>query len=255
MIIIHSKKEIEKMRAAGRVAAQLLAEIETIIKPGISTEDINQYAVEFGLKHKIVMAPYNYVVSPDCPPFPKHLCTSVNNVVCHGIPRKNEYLKKGDIINVDVTPIVEGFHGDTSRTFLVGNVPEATKKLVEVTKEAMYVGIEQLRPGNCISNVGLAISKFIAPHGYGIVEELSGHGVGRKFHQEPSIFHYYNPKYKMLLKAGMLVTCEPMINMGGKEVVSLDDQWTIVTRDGSLSAQWEHTVAILDDGPEILTKL
>jgi methionyl aminopeptidase len=255
MIIIHSKKELEAMRTAGRIAAQLLAEIEGIIKPGISTEEINEFAVEFGAKHKIIMAPYNYVVSSDCPPFPKHLCTSINNVVCHGIPRKNAILKKGDIINVDVTPIVEGFHGDTSRTFLVGNVSKEAQKLVEITEKALYVGIEQMRPGNCISSIGQAIQNFISPHNYGIVEELSGHGVGRKFHHDPSVFHYYNPKYKLRLKPGMIMTCEPMINQGTKQIMALDDQWSIVTADGKLSAQFEHTVAITEDGPEILTKL
>jgi len=255
LIFIYTKAEIEKMRIVGRLAAQLLDEISTAIKPGISTEYINNIAVNFATKHGVINAPYNYIISADCPPFPKHLCTSINNVVCHGIPKKNEFLKKGDIINVDVTLIKDGYHGDTSRTFLVGKVSDEAKKLVEVTEKALYCGIEQMKPGNCISDIGLAISKFIEPHNYGIVEELSGHGIGRKFHMEPSLFHYYNPKFKLKLKPGMIMTCEPMINQGTKQVLTSDDQWTIVTADGKLSAQFEHTVAITDNGPEILTKL
>lgn len=254
MIIIHSKTELDKMRVAGRLAAQLLAEVEAIIKPGVSTEQINQFGVDFAKKHNAVMAPYKYTV-PGCPPFPKHLCTSINHVVCHGIPKSDEYLKKGDIINVDVTLIVDGFHGDTSKTFKVGKVSEAASKLVEITEKAMYIGIEQLKPGNCISSVGQAITEFVKPYKYGIVEDLTGHGIGRKFHQEPTIFHYYNPNYKLILKPGMIMTCEPMINLGSKAVTTLEDYWTVITMDGKISAQWEHTIAITENGPEILTKV
>ncbi|RJR08388.1 type I methionyl aminopeptidase [Candidatus Parcubacteria bacterium] len=255
MIVIHSQKEIEKMRCVGKLAAQLLDEIGLIIRPGLSTEEINTYGVEYAAKHNVVMAPYNYVASRDCPPFPKHLCTSINNVVCHGIPKSTECLKKGDIINVDVTLIKDGYHGDTSRTFTVGKVSAGIQKLVEVTEKALYVGIEQMQPGSCISQIGLAITNFINPYKYGIVEELTGHGIGRRFHQEPSVFHFYNPKYRLPLKPGMIMTCEPMINMGTKHVTVLDDQWTVVTADGEWSAQFEHTVVITEDGPEILTKL
>lgn len=254
MIVIHSKKDLEQMRVVGRLAAQLLLEIEEFIKPGISTEDINSFGETYAKKHNAIMAPFKYKI-PGCPPFPKHLCTSVNNVVCHGIPDKKGILKNGDILNVDVTLIVNGYHGDTSKTFKIGKVSNTASTLVDVTETAMYLGIEQMRPGNCISSIGLAISNYITPLNYGIVEDLTGHGIGRKFHQEPSVFHFYNPKYKMLLKPGMIMTCEPMINQGGKEVYTLDDYWTIVTADGKLSAQWEHTVAITENGPEILTKI
>lgn len=253
MIVIHSKTDLDHMRKVGRLAAQLLDEIQTILKPGISTECINEYGRLFAERHKAIMAPFNYKITPDCPPFPKHLCTSVNNVVCHGIPNKNEILRKGDIINVDVTLILNGYHGDTSRTFMIGKVKPEIKKLVEVTERAMYCGIEQMKPGNCISEIGRIISQFVAPYKYGIVEGLSGHGIGKRFHQEPAVYHYYNPNYKLLLKPGMIMTCEPMLNQGSKYVRTLDDQWTIVTYDGKLSAQWEHTVAITEDGPEILT--
>lgn len=254
MIVIHSEKDLEQMRVVGRLAAQLLLEIEEFIKPGISTEDINSFGETYAKKHNAIMAPFKYKI-PGCPPFPKHLCTSVNNVVCHGIPDKKVILKNGDILNVDVTLIVNGYHGDTSKTFKIGKVSNTASTLVDVTETAMYLGIEQMRPGNCISSIGLAISNYITPLNYGIVEDLTGHGIGRKFHQEPSVFHFYNPKYKMLLKPGMIMTCEPMINQGGKEVYTLDDYWTIVTADGKLSAQWEHTVAITENGPEILTKI
>ena len=255
MIEIYSKKELEKMRVVGKLAAQLLNEIGAIIKPGISTDYINTFAIKFATEHGVIHAPYKYVISADCPPFPKHLCTSINNVVCHGIPKKNEFLKKGDIINVDVTLIKDKFHGDTSRTFLVGDVSDEARKLVETTEKALYLGIEQMKPGNCISDIGRVISEFVTPLNYGIVEDLTGHGIGRKFHQDPSVFHYYNPKYKLKLKAGMIMTCEPMINQGTKNVTTMGDQWTIVTSDGKLSAQFEHTVAITEDGPEILTRL
>lgn len=242
------------MRAAGRLAAQILSLTGKQVRPGVSTEYLNNYALNLANEAGAIMAPYGYKASPTDTPFPKHICTSRNHVVCHGIPTKQETLKNGDIINLDVTVILDGFHGDTSRTFLVGKCSPQAKKLVEVTEAAMYEGINAAKPGECISSIGLAIENFIKPHKYGIVEELSGHGVGRKFHQEPTVFHFYNPKYKLRLKPGIIATCEPMINLGKKDVRLLDDGWTVVTADGKLSAQFEHTFVILDSGPEILTK-
>lgn len=255
MIEIHNKVEIGKMRSACRLAAEILEETGRKVASGISTGYLNDYALELATKAGAVMAPFQYKINPMDPPFPKHICTSINNVVCHGIPKNNEYLKKGDIINIDVTVILNGFHGDTSKTFLVGECKTNTKILVEIAEKAMYIGIDELRPGNCISQVGLAIQNFIQPYNYGIVEELTGHGVGRKFHQEPVVYHFYNSKYKLKLKPGMITTCEPMINQNSKHIKLLDDKWTIVTIDGKLSSQFEHTVLITENGYEILTKL
>ena len=255
MIEIHNQAEISKMRAAGRLAAEILTELGELAKPGVSTGELNDHGLALATKAGAIMAPYQYKAQPTDPPFPKHLCTSINNVVCHGIPKNNEYLKKGDIVNIDVTGILNGFHGDTSKTFIVGNGKPAALELVKVTEEAMYKGIEAIKPGDCISGIGLAIENYIKPFNYGIVEDLTGHGVGRKFHQSRTIFHYYNPKYKLKLKPGMIFTCEPMINQGTKQVKLLNDGWTIVTADGKLSAQFEHTILVTEDSYEILTQL
>lgn len=255
MIEIHNKDEIQKMRSACRLAANILAETGSKIKPGISTGELNDYALELATKSGAIMAPFQYKINQTDIPFPKHICTSINNVVCHGIPKNNEYLKKGDIINLDVTVILNGFHGDTSRTFLVGECKPDAKKLVDVAEKAMYAGIERIKPGNCISEIGLAIENFVKPHGYGIVEELTGHGVGKKFHQDPAVYHFYQPKYKLKLKPNITLTCEPMINIGSKHIKLSNDGWTIVTSDGQLSAQFEHTILITENSSEILTKL
>lgn len=255
MIIINSKKEIEGMRTVGKLSAEILAELETKIKPGASTLEINDYANELAIKRGATSACFKYKAHPSDSPFPKHICTSVNHVVCHGIPRKDERLKDGDIINCDVTFILNGFFGDTSKTFYVGTPSDEAKKLVETTFKAMEIGINAIKPGACISEIGSAIEDFITPFGYGIVEELTGHGIGRKFHLEPSIFHFKHPKYKLRMKPGMIFTVEPMINQGTKKVKLLSDGWTVVTADGKLSAQFEHTVLVTDDGFEILTKI
>lgn len=243
------------MRKAGQLAASILDEVGTKVKRGVTTDELNDYALELANKAGAIMAPYMYQTRPTDPPFPKHICTSKNDIVCHGIPRNNEFLVKRDIINIDVTVILDGYHGDTSRTFYVGKPKPEVKKLVEITREAMYLGIDAMKPGRCISDVGKTIEDFIKPYGYGIVEQLTGHGVGKVFHQEPSVFHYYKPNYKLKLRPGMTLTCEPMINQGTKDIKLLPDGWTIVTADGKLSAQFEHTVAITTDGVEILTKL
>lgn len=253
MIEIHSKSEIEKMRAAGRLAAQILIETGSRVKSGVSTGELNDYALELATKAGAIMAPYKYKASPTDTPFPKHICTSINNVVCHGIPKSKEHLRKGDIINIDVTVILNGYHGDTSRTFIVEKCSENAQKLVDITEKALHEGIKAANPGECISGIGLAIENFVKPHNYGIVEALTGHGVGKKFHMDPSIFHFYNPKYKLKLKPGMIFTIEPMLNRGSKEVRLLDDGWTIVTADGNLSAQFEHTILVTETGHEILT--
>jgi len=255
MIEIHNTSEIERARAAGRLAAQILEELGKTVTVGVSTGALNDYGLALATAAGATMAPYRYKANPQDPPFPKHLCTSINQVVCHGIPKDDEYLKNGDIINIDITVILNGFHGDTSRTFIVGNAKPYAINLVKATEQAMYAGIAAMQPGNCISEVGRAIEKNIQSHGYGIVEDLTGHGVGKKFHQEPTVFHFYNPRYRLKLKSGMILTCEPMINQGTKAVQLLDDGWTIVTKDNKLSAQFEHTLLITESGNEILTKL
>lgn len=243
------------MRAAGRLAAEILEELGTKVKRGVSTLELNDFANELTIKAGAVSAPHLYKAHPTDIPFPKHICTSVNNVICHGVPRDNEYLSKGDIINCDITVILDGYHGDTSRTFIVGKVKPNAEKLVEITEQAMYTGIEAVKPGGCISNIGAAIEDFIKPHKYSIVEQLSGHGLGINFHEDPQIYHFRHPTIRRKIKPGMCFTIEPMINEGTKFIKLLDDRWTIVTSDGKLSAQFEHSIAILEDKVEILTKL
>jgi len=255
MIRIKSKSELKKMRAAGRLAARILNDVGSKVKRGVSTLELNDYANELTLKAGARSAPYLYQVNPTDPPFPKHVCTSINNVVCHGIPKDNEYLKKGDIINIDITVILDGYHGDTSRTFVVGKAKPPAKKLAETTQQAMMVGIDAAKPGGCVSDIGKAIEAYVKPHRYGIVDRLTGHGLGRFFHEEPTIFHCYNPSYRRKIKPGMCFTCEPMLNLGSKDIMLLADGWTIVTVDGGLSAQFEHSLAVTEDSVEILTKL
>jgi methionyl aminopeptidase len=251
---IHTKNEIEKMRAAGKLAAHVLNEVGKKVKIGVTTLELDDYADQITKDAGATSAPYLYQTCPTDIPFPKHICTSVNNVVCHGIPRSDVYLGKRDIVNVDITVILDGYHGDTSRTFMVKKPKPEIKKLVEATQQAMYKGIEAIKPGACISEIGKAIEEFITPKRYGIVESLTGHGIGTKFHQQPTIFHFYKPDYKLKLKPGMIFTVEPMINQGSKDIGLLDDGWTIITRDGRWSAQFEHTCLVTEDGVEILTK-
>jgi methionyl aminopeptidase len=251
-----SAAEIEGMRKAGRFAARLLKLVSEMIKPGISTEEINRFVHEYTLDHGAVPAPLNYGADPDrgIPPFPKSVCTSINEVICHGIPSRTEILREGDIINVDVTPIVDGFHGDTSRTFCVGEVAPEVKRLVEVTEECMYRGIRVVRPGARIREIGAAIQDYAERFKYGVVREYVGHGVGRSFHEAPQVAHWRSPGANPRLQAGYIFTIEPMINMGGHEtVLDLVDRWTVRTADGSLSAQFEHTVLVTESGHEILT--
>lgn len=251
MIIIKTKQEIEKMRKAGKLAAQLLRHIEPYVREGVSTLYLNDLCEEFTQKNGAASAPLNYHG------FPKSICTSVNNVVCHGIPSDQEFLKNGDIVNVDVTVLLDGYHGDTSATFLVGAVSEEAKNLVLRTENAMYRGIEAIAPGKNLYEVGRAIEKYISKFGYSIVRDYGGHGIGKAFHEEPYVHHHYTREDAIRLMPGMIFTVEPMINMGGsyEVVTSREDGWTVTTKDGSLSAQFEHTVLVTDKGVEILTKL
>ena len=246
-IIILSSREIEKMRRAGSLAAKLLDHLEPMVKPGISTQEINDEAERWTKAHGATSAPLGYNG------FPKSICTSVNEVVCHGIPNKKQILQDGDIINIDVTPIVDGFHGDTSRTFFVGTPSPTAKKLVEVTLECMMRGIAVVKPGARIGDIGAAIQEYAEAHGFSVVRDFVGHGVGRIFHTAPQIPHYGKQGKGKKLRPGMVFTIEPMINEGTWEVEIMPDKWTALTLDRKLSAQFEHTIAVTQDGVEILT--
>lgn len=246
-IVLLSNREIEKMRQAGQVAAQLLAHLEKMVKPGVTTLEIDEEAERWTQARGATSAPLGYHG------FPKSVCTSVNEVVCHGIPNGKEVLKEGDIINIDVTPIVEGYHGDTSRTFFVGEPSPLAKRLVEVTEECMMRGIAAVKPGARIGDIGAAIQEYAESFGFSVVRDFVGHGVGRIFHTAPQIPHYGTRGKGKKLRPGMVFTIEPMINEGTWEVEVMDDGWTALTKDRKLSAQFEHTIAVTHDGVEILT--
>jgi len=244
--------EIEGMRTACRLASEVLDYLTPLIQPGITTLEIDRLAAECMQKQGSVSATLGYQ-PPGYPPYPASLCTSVNHVVCHGIPNEKP-LKKGDIVNVDVTVIKDGWFGDTSRMFVVGEASIAAKRLVQLTFEAMWQGIVKVKPGIRLGDIGFAIQKFAESNGFSVVREFCGHGIGRKFHEEPQVLHYGRPGTLEELKPGMTFTIEPMINLGRREVKEHgNDGWTIVTRDRSLSAQWEHTVLVTETGYEVLT--
>ena len=239
--------DVERMRTAGRFAAELLDGIAEVIRPGMSTLDIDRSVDERTRARGAISAPYRYHG------FPGHCCTSINDVVCHGIPDPQRILQEGDIINVDVTPIVEGFHGDASRTFLIGEVSPIAKRLVLDTYRSLWKGISAVRPGTTTGDIGYAIQSFVEPRGYSVVRQFSGHGIGRLFHTAPAILHYGRPGTGERLLPGMTFTIEPMINLGDWRCHVLKDGWTAVTVDGSLSAQFEHTVLVTETGVEVLT--
>ena len=245
---------IEGVRVAGRLAGELLDYLTPFIKPGVTTNQINQLAHDYMVDVQgTVPATLGYG-PPSYPPYPKSLCTSVNHQVCHGIPN-DKPLKKGDIVNVDVTGIKDGWHGDSSRMFLIGECSIAAKRLCQVTYEAMWKGIMCVRPGAHLGDIGHAIQTFAEKQGYSIVREFCGHGIGTRFHEDPQVLHYGRPGTLDELKPGMVFTIEPMINIGKRDIKDgpEKDGWSIVTRDHSLSAQWEHMVAVTDDGCEVLT--
>jgi methionyl aminopeptidase len=240
--------DIDKMRGAGRLAAELLDTIAREIHAGMSTQDIDHMVDEMTRARGAISAPYRYHG------FPGHCCTSINDVVCHGIPDPQRILREGDIINVDVTPILEGFHGDASRTFMIGAVSPAAERLVRDTYRALWKGISVVRPGATTGDIGHAIQSFVEPRGYSVVRQFSGHGIGRIFHTAPAILHYGRPGTGERLTPGMTFTIEPMINLGDWRCQILkEDGWTAVTIDGSLSAQFEHTVLVTESGVEVLT--
>lgn len=245
-IKIHGAEAFEGMRRAGRLAAETLDFITPYVKPGVTTGELDRLCHAFITDHGAVPAPLNYRG------FPKSICTSINHVICHGIPNERP-LKNGDILNIDVTIIKDGWFGDTSRMYYVGEPSILARRLVDVTYECMWLGIAQVRPGNTLGDVGHAIQKYAESHGFSVVREFCGHGIGRRFHQDPQVLHYGKPGSGVRLEPGMIFTIEPMINAGRREIRQLPDGWTVVTRDRSLSAQWEHTVLVTDDGYEVLT--
>jgi len=247
-VTIKTAEEIAKMRIAGRLASEVLQMITPYVKPGISTDELNAICHDYIVNvQKAVPAPLNYRG------FPKSICTSVNHVVCHGIPGAKT-LKEGDIVNIDITVIKDEYHGDTSKMFYIGEPGIRAKRLVETTYECLKLGISKVRPGIRLGDIGHAIQKFAEQANYSVVREYCGHGIGRIFHEDPQVLHYGEPGTGMELVSGMTFTIEPMINAGGRHVKLLPDQWTVVTKDRSLSAQWEHTVLVTDSGYEVLTQ-
>lgn len=252
-ITIKNPEQRQKMRAAGRAAAEVLVMIEPYVKAGISTDELNRICHEYIVREQgCVPAPLNYGAAPGRPPFPKSICTSVNHVVCHGIPGA-KVLKKGDALNIDITVIKDGFHGDTSRMFFVGEPSILARRVTETAREAMIEGIRQVKPGARLGDIGSVIQKYAEARGFSIVREYCGHGIGQVFHEDPQVLHYGKPGTGIELQAGMTFTIEPMVNAGRPEVKLLPDGWTVVTKDHSLSAQWEHTVLVTETGYEVLT--
>lgn len=247
-ITLKTEQDLQGMRVAGKLAASVLEMLTPHVKPGITTEHLDQLAHDYILEHGATPAPLNYHG------FPKSICTSLNHQVCHGIPG-NKKLKNGDILNIDITVIKDGYHGDTSMMFCVGDkVPAYAKRLCDVARECLWLGIEQVKPGNTLFDVACAIEAHAHKHGYSVVEEYCGHGIGQQFHEEPQVLHYAEPSLKQIqLVPGMTFTIEPMINQGRKETRVLGDQWTVITKDRKLSAQWEHTLAVTEQGYEIFT--
>ena len=251
-ITIKDAEGIAGMRIAGRLAAEVLDYLTPHVKPGVTTNQIDKLAHDYITQVQgAIPAPLNYQPAGYVP-YPKSICTSLNHQVCHGIPN-DKPLKKGDSMNIDVTVIKDGWHGDTSRMFLVGDASIASKRLAALTYDAMWHGIVKVRPGAHLGDIGAAIQKFAEGHGFSIVREFCGHGIGRVFHEEPQVLHYGRPGTLDELKPGMTFTIEPMINAGRRDIKELGDGWTIVTKDHSLSAQWEHTILVTETGYEVLT--
>lgn len=247
-IIIKNKDDIEKMRIAGRLAAEVLEMIGPYVKEGITTDELDKICHDYIVNvQKAIPAPLNYHG------FPKSICTSVNHVVCHGIPGQKK-LKDGDIINVDITVLKDGYHGDTSKMFVIGKPSILSDRLIKNTLECLYLGIKQVKPGARFGDIGAVIQEHAEKNRFSVVREYCGHGIGKIFHEPPNVLHYGTRGTGAEIKSGMIFTIEPMINAGKKEVKLLPDGWTVVTKDHSLSAQWEHTVLVTEDGFEVLTK-
>ena len=251
-VSIKTQQEIEKLRISGRLAAEVLDYIEPFVKSGITTGELDQLCHDYMVNvQKTIPAPLNYA-PPGHRPYPKSICTSINHQICHGVPG-DKVLKNGDILNIDITVIKDGYHGDTSRMFCVGEVAPHARRLCEVSHECMWHGINQVKPGNRLGDIGSAIQKHAEKHGYSVVREYCGHGIGIKFHEEPQVLHYGNAGTGLTLLPGMIFTIEPMINAGKAAIRHLGDGWTVVTKDHSLSAQWEHTILVTEAAHEVLT--
>jgi methionyl aminopeptidase len=251
-ITIKNADDIAAMRVAGRLASEVLDFITPYVKPGVTTNELDKLCHDYIVDvQKAIPAPLNYAPG-GYKPYPKSICTSVNHQVCHGIPN-DKPLKKGDSMNIDITVIKDGWHGDTSRMFMVGEGSIAAKRLAALTYDAMWKGIEQVKPGAHLGDIGHAIQKFAEGHGFSVVREFCGHGIGQVFHEEPQVLHYGKPGTLTQLVAGMVFTIEPMINAGKRDIKEMGDGWTIITKDHSLSAQWEHTVLVTETGYEVLT--
>ena len=247
MISIKSSREIELMRATCSLAKEVMEYIEPHVKPGVSTLEIDELCHKYIVEKGAYPSPLNYHG------FPRSICTSLNEVICHGIPNKNDVLKDGDILNIDITTYLNKFHGDTNKTFLVGEVAPEIKELVDVTYQCMREGINQVRPGGHIGDIGAVIQEMAHGHGYSVVEEYCGHGIGREFHEEPQVVHVGKKGTGAEMKPGMTFTIEPMINLGERHCRVLKDNWTVITKDGKTSAQFEHTILVTENGHEILT--
>ncbi len=249
---IKSPQDIEHLRVAGRLAAELLDYITPFVEPGITTNELDRLCHDYmvNVQHTIP-APLNYAPGGHTP-YPKSICTSVNQQICHGVPNEKP-LKRGDIVNIDVTVIKDGWHGDSSRMFCVGETSSHAKRLCDITWQAMWHGIAKVRPGATLGDIGHAIQTFVEENGYSVVREFCGHGIGRKFHEEPQVLHYGRAGAGLTLQPGMVFTIEPMVNAGRRDIRQLADGWSIVTRDRSLSAQWEHMLTVTESGYEVLT--
>ena len=246
-IPIYKKEDFDGMRKAGSLAALILDKLKLMIEPGISTLEINDFCHKMIVENNATPAPLNYKG------FPKSICTSVNHVVCHGIPSQNKILQNGDIINIDVTVILDGWHGDSSRMFVAGDINQKIYSLLKTTYECLLIGIQNALPGKHLGNIGYEIQKYAEKKNYSVVRDFCGHGIGKVFHTPPSVLHYGNLDSGPILKPGMFFTIEPMINIGDWRIKILNDGWTAVTKDKSLSSQFEHTIGITEDGNEIFT--
>jgi len=251
-VTIKNEDDIRKMRVAGKLAAEVLDFITPHVQPGVTTEEIDRLCHDYMVNvQDTVPAPLNYA-PPGHAPYPKSICTSINNQICHGIP-SDRVLKKGDVVNIDITVIKDGYHGDTSRMFYLGEPSILAKRLCEITYQSMWKGIREVRPGARLGDIGFSIQQFAESHGFSIVREFCGHGIGKVFHEEPQVLHYGKKGTGLELKEGMTFTIEPMVNAGKKDIRMMPDGWTVVTKDRSLSAQWEHTILVTKDGYEVLT--
>lgn len=247
-VTIKTPEEVIKMRTAGRLAAEVLEMIEPHVREGITTAELDRLCHDYIVNvQNAIPAPLNYHG------FPKSICTSVNHVVCHGIPNEKR-LKSGDLINIDITVLKDGYHGDTSKMFFVGPPSVLAQRLVRVTYECLHIGIDMVKPGVHLGDIGHAIQQHAEAHHYSIVREYCGHGIGKQFHEDPQVLHYGTPGTLMVLEPGMTITIEPMVNAGKRNVKLMKDEWTVVTRDHSLSAQWEHTILVTETGHEVLTR-